>query len=149
MERNVEWHGDVPSLQPIWSYTLSNPGKIRYSPLYYDGATYRLVASTMGGICGFTIPTTKEHAPSTLRLSTFSDGRSACVPGLYKAFALYHDDILNGGRIGYDWEVGVDEGATPYSKNGSIPLQPAFDEESGRFVYDRYTQVIILDFLST
>lgn len=107
------------------------------------------------GIWGFTIPAKKEHVPSAIQLSTFFDDRTMCIPGLYKAFALYN---LDGGgiRIGYGWERGNDGSAAVTYRRGElegVPLydisQSFFDEESGRCVYHRRDKVVIIEFLDT
>lgn len=103
---------------------------------------------------GFTIPAIKDHTPSTIWLSRYFESGSICVPGLYKAYVLYDGDGDESGvRIGYDWESGV-SAATTYTRGElrGFPhyyiKQPAFDEESGRFLYDQDGEVFILDFLT-
>lgn len=153
IDKKMEHHENNPSLEPVWSHTL--PGRIRYSPLYHDGVRYRFVASTNQGIFGLTIPKTREHAPSTIQLSTFFDVLTPCIPGLYKTLCLCNVDNT-GIRIGYSWESGDDGVAAMTYSGGELTgdrlfntLQPAFDEESGRLLHRRSHKVIILDFLVT
>lgn len=152
IEKNLEYHKNDPLVEPLWSYSL--PGGVHYSPLYHDGNTYRLVASTAGQwVWGFTIPTTKEHAPSAIQLSPYFDLLEPRVPGLFKAFSLCNIDNI-GVRIGYGWGSNDDgSGTMAYSRGESdgtrLPdiSQFGFDEESGRFVYQQRDKVVILDFL--
>lgn len=135
---------------PSWSHTFSGDGRMYCSPLYRDGALYRFVVSTNQGIWGLVFPAIEEGAPSITQLSTFSNRRAICVPGIRKALALYGEGIFDV-RIGYSWDdVGGDIpleyiNGTPRS-SPIIGRYPAFDEESGRFVWQTMETILILDF---
>lgn len=154
MEKNLERCKDNPSLEPTWSHIL--PGGYHYSPLYHDGVTYRFVASTNEGIFGFTIPEGKGQAPSIILLSTFFSSQNQCIPGLYKAFVPCNVDH-NGMRIGYNWgSNNAGSAIMSYCRGELKPAryptgmwQPAFDEESGRFLFHTAHIVVIFDFLDS
>lgn len=150
-QQNLKPHEDIPRPEPTWSYLLPDSGRVHYSPLYHDNATYRFVASARNGIWGFTVPAEKGRAPSVIQLSTFSNEGAVWTPGLYKTYGFRNMDI-SGVRIGYSWD---DRSATKTTRGEltgeQLPdiNQPAFDEESGRFLYQRWDEVVILDFLDT
>lgn len=140
----------APSIKSAWSSTFPYSSRIRYSRLYHDNATYRFVASSSRGIWGFTIPTTTQSVPSSIRFSTFYSWQTVCFPGLYKAFVPNEAD-QSGVRIEYDWEGNVDGGVVIGTVKGMRfdIMQPTFDEESGRCVYHRRDRSIILDLMDT
>ncbi len=161
LEQTFRRHGDtyppeadIPIREPIWSRSFSDNWGLYRSPVLRDGATYRLVVSTDGGIWGLVFPATKEGAPILTQLSTFSSGGSVCAPGIRKAFALYGKDET-GVRIGYSWVDGDDISASGYINGepkdvGLISCRhPVFDEEHGRFVYRKKRDVIVVDFTSS
>lgn len=141
----------APARDPNWSHTFSSDGRIYCSPPYGDGTMYRFVVSTNQGIWGLVFPAMEEGAPLVTQLSTFSNRRAVCVPGIRKALALYGEGTSNV-RIGYSWdEVGGDMPSRYI--NGTPQTSPfygrysAFDEENGRFVWHRMDNIMILDLL--
>lgn len=141
----------APAHDPIWSHTFSSDGRMYCSPLYHDGAMHRCVVSTNKGIWGLVFPATGD-TPSIIQLSTFSNRRAICVPGVRKALALYGDGTSDV-KIGYSWDD--EEGGRPPMRyiNGTPKSSPfygrqsAFDEENGRFLWRDMETIMVVDFL--
>ncbi len=74
--------------EPISSHLIpSGTSRVRTSPVYFDGTTYRLVVNTGIGFWGMVFTTTKGDSPLIVQLSNVLSYPGSCTPRICKAYA--------------------------------------------------------------